>query len=336
MSQISSIYAIKAIGHAPKSLSRETLMQLVCLPLDAPEDVTRMVSEDNYCTLLETIAHAEGDSVGFHIKKGASMRCEDLGAAGLAWRSSRNILDGFERAERYVGVLGRHRMIELSKDDKQTTIIFHRTTDETRVGAKLSNETAFPTITAICREVSKRDFKAVRVLCSHTCIGDVAIMEEFLQCPVIQGAGINAMIVENEELRVPNANGDKTIVRFLDHHLSTQLSEIDIEVPLNHLIKIEIAKALSAGIPKISDIASALGMGTRTLQRRLSQEEIAYQSIVDQARRELAERLLRSTNYPLIEVAFLTGFSEQSSFTRAFKRWAGQTPRSYRLGVASD
>jgi AraC-like DNA-binding protein len=52
---------------------------------------------------------------------------------------------------------------------------------------------------------------------------------------------------------------------------------------------------------------------------------------VDEARRELAERLLRETEYPLAEVAFLTGFSEQSAFNRAFKRWAGQTPRSFRL-----
>ncbi|MEL6239463.1 MAG: helix-turn-helix domain-containing protein, partial [Pseudomonadota bacterium] len=50
------------------------------------------------------------------------------------------------------------------------------------------------------------------------------------------------------------------------------------------------------------------------------------------ARRELAEQLLRDTDYSLAEVAFLTGFAEQSGFTRAFKRWAGQTPRSYRMG----
>ncbi|MEE4278779.1 MAG: helix-turn-helix domain-containing protein [Halieaceae bacterium] len=50
------------------------------------------------------------------------------------------------------------------------------------------------------------------------------------------------------------------------------------------------------------------------------------------ARRDLARRLLRESDYSLAEIAFLTGFSEQSAFTRAFKRWAGQTPRSYRLG----
>ncbi|MEO1173576.1 MAG: helix-turn-helix domain-containing protein, partial [Myxococcota bacterium] len=66
-------------------------------------------------------------------------------------------------------------------------------------------------------------------------------------------------------------------------------------------------------------------------QRRLADLELSFQSLVDEARRELSERLLKHTAYSLAEIAFLTGFSEQSAFNRAFKRWAGQTPRSYRL-----
>ena len=53
--------------------------------------------------------------------------------------------------------------------------------------------------------------------------------------------------------------------------------------------------------------------------------------MVDESRRQLAEHLLSKSQYPLNEIAFLTGFSEQSAFNRAFKRWAGTTPRSYRL-----
>jgi AraC-like DNA-binding protein len=52
---------------------------------------------------------------------------------------------------------------------------------------------------------------------------------------------------------------------------------------------------------------------------------------VDESRRQLAERLLEKTGYSLAEVAFMIGFSEQSAFNRAFKRWAGQTPRSFRI-----
>ena len=85
----------------------------------------------------------------------------------------------------------------------------------------------------------------------------------------------------------------------------------------------------------LSDIARRLGMSGRTLQRRLSDEGYSYQTLVDESRRQLAKRLLHQTDFSLVEVAFMTGFSEQSAFTRAFKRWAGQTPRSYRIGSKS-
>ncbi|MEO0956487.1 MAG: AraC family transcriptional regulator [Pseudomonadota bacterium] len=88
-------------------------------------------------------------------------------------------------------------------------------------------------------------------------------------------------------------------------------------------------------MPTLSAVASELGFGPRTLQRRLSGSGHSFQSIVDLARKELALTLLRETELCLAEIAFLTGFSEQSGFNRAFKRWAGQTPRSYRLTANS-
>ena len=64
---------------------------------------------------------------------------------------------------------------------------------------------------------------------------------------------------------------------------------------------------------------------------RLADEGQSFQSAVDAARRELSRQLLRETDYSLAEITFLTGFAKQSGFTRAFKRWSGQMPRSYRL-----
>jgi AraC-like DNA-binding protein len=86
-------------------------------------------------------------------------------------------------------------------------------------------------------------------------------------------------------------------------------------------------------VPKAQAIARRLGMSERTLQRRLADEGLSFQKLVDEARRELAEGLLVRSDYSLAEVAFLTGFSEQSAFNRAFKRWLDQTPAAYRQAV---
>ena len=106
-------------------------------------------------------------------------------------------------------------------------------------------------------------------------------------------------------------------------------------IDLPDKIRRAVTDALSDGVPTLSAIAAEVGVGPRTLQRRLSAQGYSFQRIVDLARQTLAHRLLRETELCLAEIAFLTGFSEQSCFTRAFKRWAGQTPRSYRLEARS-
>ena len=144
------------------------------------------------------------------------------------------------------------------------------------------------------------------------------------------------MIMSNSDLTLPNAVGDDAISRFFDQRVEEMLAEIEEGVPLALMVKTEIGKNLSGGIPKLSTVAKSLGMSARTMQRKLSEDDAVFQDLVDQARRELAERLLRTTSYPLVEIAFLTGFAEQSGFTRAFKRWAGETPRSYRLSASAS
>jgi AraC-like DNA-binding protein len=97
----------------------------------------------------------------------------------------------------------------------------------------------------------------------------------------------------------------------------------------------QVTDVLSDGVPGIADIAAGLAMSPRTLQRRLADEDCTFQAVVDEARHALATRLLSETPYSLAEIAFLTGFSEQSAFTRAFKRREAQTPGAYRAAHAS-
>ena len=141
------------------------------------------------------------------------------------------------------------------------------------------------------------------------------------------------MKIETATLDVSNRLGDESIASFFDRHLEQELASLPDEDELEHKVRRAVSEKLSEGVPTLTEIATALGMGARTLQRRLSDKDQSFQGLVDLARRELAQQLLLETDYSLAEIAFLTGFSEQSGFTRAFKRWSGQTPRSYRLAA---
>lgn len=335
MSEVSSLYAHKAIAQAEASLDRHALFALCGLNARAPLNASIMIPEARYVALLEAIAEGDGTAPAFHVRLGASMRCEDLGAVGFAWKSSRTLRDGFERAVRFVGIVARVRTMDIVTGPAVTQIRFRRLSDETRLGARLSNEATLATFTAICREASGRPVKPIGALCTHDFVGDRTAMEDYLGCSLEDRADTHALIFDNAELARPNAVGDDAISRFFDAQLEEMLIRIDAERSLSMRVRSEVVKNLSGGVPRLSDVADAVGMSARTLQRKLADDGEVYQALVDRARRELAERLLRTTDYALAEIAFLTGFAEQSGFTRAFRRWAGETPRSYRLG-ASD
>ncbi|WP_453822699.1 helix-turn-helix transcriptional regulator [Tepidimonas fonticaldi] len=99
-------------------------------------------------------------------------------------------------------------------------------------------------------------------------------------------------------------------------------------------VRAELISRLAAGEPSRADVASALHMSEKTLQRRLKGEETSYQEILDETRRELARQYLREGRMSVCEVTFRLGFSDQSSFTRAFKRWTGLAPGEFRHRTA--
>ena len=85
-----------------------------------------------------------------------------------------------------------------------------------------------------------------------------------------------------------------------------------------------------AAKPRLERIAHRLGMTERTFQRRLNQSGVTFRQLLAEQLREQATRLLAQRTLPISQVAFALGYSEQAAFARAFRRWTGQSPRSYR------
>jgi AraC-like DNA-binding protein len=97
-----------------------------------------------------------------------------------------------------------------------------------------------------------------------------------------------------------------------------------------------IIRRLPNGEPKREEIAKALCMTERTLQRRFQEEGTSFHQVMDDTRRELAERYLGQPHLSLAEAAYLLGFADQGNFTRACKRWFELTPGQYRTRVGAD
>lgn len=91
-----------------------------------------------------------------------------------------------------------------------------------------------------------------------------------------------------------------------------------------------ISEALPERYPTIDHTARLLGIPVRTLQRRLEENGFSYSALVDEIRFELACRLLDEPRVRVATVAKALGYTDASSFSRAFRRWTGMSPRAYR------
>ncbi|MBK5968894.1 MULTISPECIES: AraC family transcriptional regulator [Thiorhodovibrio] len=332
MSQLTSLYVYKVVGQASPGVDTADLVKQFGLDPEGPIDPTRMVSSAEYYDFFAALAHRDPNGLALPLRIGAAMRSDDYGAFGLAWKSAPNLRGSFVRAERYGHVLGAAETYSLESTCDGLFFNLDKAGDG-RLGMLLSNEASLSAVDTISREVSSRAFVPLAVHFKHVPRGDISVYEAHFGCPVYFESRRDALLVSKESLDAPNRLGDETIVGFFDRHLEQQLASLTQESHLELRVRRAVANLLSEGVPTVSSIASELAMSARTLQRRLSEQGHSFQGVVDMARKDLAQRLLAETDYSLAEVAFLTGFADQSGFTRAFKRWAGQTPRSYRFGA---
>lgn len=332
MGQITSLFAHKVASIVEQTVDSKALLNSLGLEPAGPVDPSRMISDEDYYEFLETVARAEQSGHTLPLRVGGAMYCDDYGAFGLAWKSATDLKGSINRAVRYSRALTNVTSYSIEPVDEGVFALMERE-GERSLGLRLSNEASVASMLTIGREVATETLNPLEVHFKHPAPEVVSDHEDFFGCPIYFSSDRDALLFSHKSLHMPNKLGDSGIVKFFDAHLEAELSLISEDKSLTRRVKMQISQALSEGIPKISDIAAKLAMSGRTLQRKLSEQGQSFQSLVDDARRELAERLLANSHHSLADIAFLTGFSEQSSFNRAFKRWAGQTPRSYRLSA---
>ena len=125
-------------------------------------------------------------------------------------------------------------------------------------------------------------------------------------------------------------SANPALLVVFERHAEAMLAQLSEYGPVSRRLLHALAAHLKGGVPTLSQLARALAMSTRHLQRTLKEEGTTFQALLDQARRELALRHLATPEGSAAEVAFLLGFSDASAFTRAFRRWTGATPGAWR------
>ena len=329
MGRVTSLFVRKMVAAAAPEIDGRAALTSVGLDPDAPAAPQDMISDLAYYDLLERMAD-EADVTGLPIRTGASMRCDDYGALGLAFKAAPTLGGSYARVARYARLWTSVVEYELVPQDDATTLFLLHRQGERRLGLRLSNEATLASAVQIAREVSPAGFTPLEVRVRHAAPKTLAHHRQFFGCPVVFDARMDGLLISNAVLERSNKLGDDGITRFLIGHLDAELKQLADEPSLAEQAQDAIARSLSEGVPKMADVARRLGLSVRSLHRRLSDDGLTFKTLTERTRQDLAEGLLADERYSLSEVAFLTGFSEQSSFTRAFKKWVGHTPAHFR------
>ncbi|WP_164013079.1 helix-turn-helix transcriptional regulator [Pyxidicoccus trucidator] len=157
-----------------------------------------------------------------------------------------------------------------------------------------------------------------------------ALYAETLGAAVTTGADCAALVLEPTVSELGVRKADAEMESYFLGILERALPTPDDAPRLLVQVRAVIRDHLQQGAPTLGGVARVLGLGERTLQRRLGELGLGFQSLVDDTRRALAEGYLKQPELSLAEVAYLLGFVEQASFFRAFRRWYGMTPQAYR------
>ncbi|MEM9120421.1 MAG: AraC family transcriptional regulator ligand-binding domain-containing protein [Cyanobacteria bacterium P01_F01_bin.56] len=329
---VQRIANIATEGLDDKAAGYAELCQVAGIDLSNKSPQKKMVTDMAFFALLEYVANTFELGCTIAVRVGSTMRCDDYGAFGLAFKTAKDLSGSFQRVERYGKVVTSIANYTVAQGEQSAFMAVKKSANN-RLGLLLTNELAVAAATSLCREVSLQPFAPEAVHFSHEAPPDSAFHEDYFQCPVHFGSNRDGLVISNEMLLARNRLGDQVISAFFDTHLDIELAELVDKSRIDRRVAKQITQALSEGVPSISDIAQQLSMSSRTLQRRLADEGWVYQELVDDTRRELAVRLLERNDYSLAEIAFLTGYAEQSTFTRAFKRWHGQTPTGFRKSM---
>jgi AraC-like DNA-binding protein len=158
---------------------------------------------------------------------------------------------------------------------------------------------------------------------------DEAMLMRFFGCPLKFRAKRDAMVFDEQLLDTPFVTHNADLLRALLPSLDEQVAKKRGDGFLDEVRRV-IAKRMSGERPSVEKVAHELAISPRTLQRRLGEHGTSYQEVLDDVRRHTALRLLGTESIEIAEVAFLLGFEELNSFTRAFRGWEGKTPQQWR------
>lgn len=242
--------------------------------------------------------------------------------------SSPTFGDGLKRALNYQRLLSdaSHASVEL--EDGYAYIAVSSNSEKVAELRHLSECMALSMV-RFFHYVTDDAFTPARICFTHKQPENASEHSRIFACDVLFGQEENRIYFDASLLDLPSSHAEPELLQLHEKLASEYVAKLERQDIVTKVYKV-FGEVLETGQVSLDDVASHLGMKARTLRTRLSDAGTNFNQLLADYRCNLAKRLLANTDESIDEIVYLTGFSEPSTFYRAFKRWTEQTPVEYR------
>jgi AraC-like DNA-binding protein len=314
-------------------LEIERVCEKAGLDLTHMEEPGGRISEETFNALWEVVVLRSGDQdfglhfgeaahefFGGHVLFSVMMNCPTVG-------------DALEKFFRYHSLMADIHEMRIDRKGTYTSLRLETLQPGVRLHRHHS-EAVLSMVVTVVRRLSDNGIDPVEVHFAHPEPANLTEHERIFRCPLLFRQPANRIITRDKDLELPIFLANPDLLEALERFAHERVVELYGRDSWADRVTQSIDKNLSRGErPDIESIAKSLAVGIRQLQSRLKAEGVTYQQLLDRVREEMALRYLGKPEVTICDIAFLLGFSEQSAFNHAFKRWTGKTPRELRKTV---
>jgi len=242
--------------------------------------------------------------------------------------SSPTFGEGLRRAQNYQRLLSDAANTGFFIDGDNACMVLDTASDEVQ-RLRHFNECFIQGLITFFRSVTNDTFRPSRIEFEHTREVNQDYVAKVFGCDVVFGADENRLYFSTSLLEHPSPHAEPELLDLHERFASEQVARLEKKDIVGQVERI-IAELLDSGEVTLDAVATRLGIKPRTLRTRLTEAETSFNQVLADFRYRLARQLLATTDESIDEIVYLTGFSEPSTFYRAFKRWSNMTPIEYR------
>ncbi len=284
------------------------------------------ITAQQYFGLFDAL-EAELDDPLIGLRIGQAISVEMFEPPIFAALCSPDMARAVERLQRFKRLVGPFRL-EVEATEHHTTLAFEGVGVPQMPANIAQMELVF--ITHLLRLATRSPVAPLEVTFRGRYDAELlAPFRSFFACPVRSGTAWTVRF-SDLDMRRPFLTANTGMWNVFEPRLRRRLAELDAAADSTERVRAALFELLPSGRSSVADVGRTLGMSRRSLQRRLSEEGITFQAVLDGTREDLARHYLGQTALSGAEIGFLLGYDDPSSFFRAFQRWTGETPETVR------